>query len=119
MAPTVAARAALDRPANPPVRISFALFWLVDLIATVLLFPVPYATELNPITTYFYEAIGVPGVVLAGSAYAAVVVLIGHYLSKPYDTLFATGAVLVYAVCAINNVVLLFSGDAPFELFVV
>lgn len=109
----------LDRPANSPIRISFGLFWLVDLITTVFLFLVPYATELNPITTRFYETIGLPGVVLAGSIYATVVVLIGHYLSKPYDALFATGAVLVYAVCASNNAALLMSGETPLEMLVI
>ncbi|QFU81521.1 hypothetical protein [Natronorubrum aibiense] len=119
MEPTVTRGVALNRPANSPIRISFGLFWLVDLVATVFLFLVPYATELNPITTTFYAAIGLPGVVLAGSIYAAVVVLIGHYLSKPYDALFATGAVLVYAFCASNNVILLMSGQAPLEMLVI
>ncbi|MFC6764690.1 hypothetical protein [Natrinema soli] len=119
METTVTRGIALNRPANPPIRLSFGLFWLVDLVATVFLFLVPYATELNPITTHFYELIGLPGVVLAGSIYAAVIVMIGHYLSKPYDALFAVGAVLVYAVCATNNVVLLMSGEPVVETLVI
>lgn len=119
MEPTVTPGTVLDRPANQPIRISFGLFWLVDLVATVFLFLVPYATELNPITTHFYEMIGLPGVVLAGSIYAAVVVLIGHYLSKPYDALFATSAVLMYAVCASNNVILLMSRESPLEMLAI
>ncbi|MBZ6494344.1 hypothetical protein [Natrinema longum] len=118
MQPAVTRGIALNRPASPPIRLSFGLFWLVDLVATVFLFLVPYATELNPITTHFYNLIGLPGVVLAGSIYAVAVVMIGHYLPKPYDALFAVGAVLVYAVCASNNVILLMSGEPVVETLI-
>ncbi|MFC6716277.1 hypothetical protein ACFQGT_07770 [Natrialbaceae archaeon GCM10025810] len=69
-------------------------------------------------TTHFYQAIGLPGVALAGSIYAGVVVFLGHYLSKPFDALFVLGAVLVYAVCASNNVILLLTGEPLFEMLV-
>ncbi len=118
MEPTVPRGITLNRPATPPIRLSFGVFWLVDLVATVFLFLVPYASELNPITTHFYDLIGLPGVVLAGSIYATAVVTIGHYLSKPYDALFVVAAVLVYAVCASNNVILLVTGEPVVETLV-
>ncbi|NUC70765.1 hypothetical protein HTZ84_00295 [Haloterrigena sp. SYSU A558-1] len=118
MEPITTRRVALKRPPNPSIRLSFGIFWLADLVATVFLFLDPYASELNPITIRFYELIGLPGVVLAGSIYAAGIVLIGHYLSKPYDALFAIGAVLVYALCASNNVILLLTGEAFLEALV-
>ncbi|WP_224214620.1 hypothetical protein [Natrinema longum] len=79
----------------------------MDLVATVFLFLVPYATELNPLTTLFYDTIGLPGVLLAGTIYAVLVVLIGYVLSKPVDGVFLIGVAAVYGVCATNNVVLL------------
>ncbi|WP_226007997.1 hypothetical protein [Natrinema salinisoli] len=96
-----------DRPANRSLRLTFGFLWLTDLVATVCLFLVPFARELNPITIFFYESIGLTGVVLAGTTYAALVVLTGSFLRKPIDGLFVAGAVSVYAVCATNNVVLL------------
>lgn len=115
MNPTNPVAVRLDRPTNRPLRLAFGTAWLVDLVATVFLFVVPYASELNPITRVFYDAIGLPGVLLAGSVYAAVVVLTGHLLSKPIDGLFVAGTASVYAVCATNNVVLLVSREPIVE----
>lgn len=80
---------------------------MADLVATGFLFLVPYATELNPITTLFHDAIGLPGVLLAGVFYAVLVVLTSHRLSKPVDRVFVAGVVSVYTVCVANNIVLL------------
>jgi hypothetical protein len=96
-----------NRPATASLRVAFGLLWVTDLVATIFLFLVPYATELNPITIHLYRAIGLPGVLLAGVCYAALVVLTGHLLSKPMDRVFGVGIVSVYAVCVANNVVLL------------
>lgn len=105
----------LDRPTNRPLRLAFGTAWLIDLVATVFLFVVPYASELNPITRLFYDAFGLAGVLLAGSVYAAAVVLTGHLLSKPADGVFVAGTASVYAVCATNNVVLLLAREPIVE----
>ncbi|WP_254532325.1 hypothetical protein [Natrinema gelatinilyticum] len=97
----------LKKPATQSLRYAFGILWLTDLIATLFLFLVPYATELNPLTTHLYNAVGLPGVILAGTAYAGLVVVAGHLLSKPVDSLFVLGVISVYAVCATNNVILL------------
>lgn len=96
-----------NRPGTSRLRAAFGLAWLADLIATVFLFVVPYAHELNPVTVLLYEALGLAGVVLAAAAYAAVVVAVGGLLRTPHDGLFVAGAASLYALFATNNVVLL------------
>lgn len=118
MKTTTAVGARADGPINGPLRVTFGAAWLVDLAATVGVFLVPYATELNPLTTLLYHAVGIPGVLLAGSLYAGVVAAAGHLLSKPLDGLFLAGVTAAYAICAANNVVLLVSGTPVVETLV-
>ncbi|THE66650.1 hypothetical protein D8Y22_00510 [Salinadaptatus halalkaliphilus] len=114
--------APLERRVDPPdpvtLRVAFAILWGIDAIAATLFFLVPYATELNPVTVLFYQVFGLPGVVLAAASYAAVIVVIGHVLSKPFDSLFVAIMVLLYFLLATNNVLLLLLGETLPDLFV-
>ncbi|MDQ2050367.1 hypothetical protein RBH26_07695 [Natronolimnohabitans sp. A-GB9] len=107
----MAVRTSLGRKLDPPdaigLRVAFFVFWAIDAIAATLFFLVPYATELNPVTVLFYQVLGLPGVVLAAVCYAGIIVVIGHVLSDPMDVRFAALMVLLYAVFALNNVLLL------------
>ncbi|QLK24832.1 hypothetical protein HYG81_11995 [Natrinema zhouii] len=101
----------LDRPGTTSLRTAFYSVWFVDLVATVLFFVVPYATELNPVTVFLHDLFGLAGVVLAALLYASFVILIGHVLSRPFDIAFLVSVVVLYAVFASNNVVLLVSRE--------
>lgn len=107
-----------DPPGTVRLRIAFFALWTVDMAAAALFFVVPYATELNPITVFFYGLFGLPGVVLAASCYAALVVAVGHVLSDPLDERFVALVVSLYAVLAINNVPLLLFERSPLEFVV-
>ena len=102
-----------DPPGTVGLRVAFFVLWGIDMVAATLFFLVPYATELNPVTVLFYDVFGLPGVALAATCYAAVVVAIGHVLSDPLDRRFVGGMVAVYLVLVTNNVVLLLSGSSP------
>lgn len=104
-----------NRPGGPRLRKAFYLVWFVDLMATMQLFLVPYARELNPVTVMFYESIGLVGVALAAVTYAAVIVAIGHLLSRPFDVGFVTAVVSSYAFFASNNVFLLLFREPLFS----
>ena len=97
----------LDPPDSPRLRLTFFVLWFVDLVAATLFFVVPYATELNPVTVFFYGLFGLPGVALAACCYAAIVVAVGNYLPDPLDVRFVAAVVLLYVFFAVNNVVLL------------
>ncbi|MDF9747542.1 hypothetical protein [Natrinema salsiterrestre] len=101
----------LERPGTTSLRAAFFGVWFVDLVATILFFTVPYASELNPVTVFLHDVFGMVGVVLAALIYAGFVVGIGSLLSRPFDVGFVTGAVLMYALFASNNVVLLVSRE--------
>jgi hypothetical protein len=116
---TQRSRLRLDPPATRRLRVAFFALWFVDLVAAALFFLVPYATELNPITVRCYELFGLPGVVLAASCYAGVVVVIGNALSEPLDGRFVALVVVLYALLALNNVPLLLFEQSPFELALV
>ncbi|AGB39688.1 hypothetical protein [Natronococcus occultus] len=103
----------LDPPGSIGMRAMFFVLWGIDMVAATLFFLVPYATELNPVTVWFYEQFGLGGVPIAAICYAGLVVAIGHYLSEPIDRRFVGAMVVVYFVLVTNNVVLLLSGDAP------
>lgn len=108
-----------DPPRSISLRIAFLALWFVDMIAATLFFVLPNATELNPVTVYFYELFELPGVVLAAGLYAAAVIAIGHVLSDPTDNRFLAVVVAVYVAIVGNNVVLLAFGRAPLvELFI-
>lgn len=103
----------LDPPGSIGMRAAFFVLWGVDMVAATLFFLVPYATELNPVTVWFYGQFGLLGVPVAAICYAVLVVAIGHYLSEPIDRRFVVAMVALYLVLVTNNVVLLLSGYAP------
>jgi multidrug efflux pump subunit AcrB len=107
MMETDSAEIGLERPGTASLRAAFFGVWFVDLVATILFFTVPYASELNPVTVFLHDLFGMVGVVLAALIYAGFVVGIGFLLSRPFDVGFVTGAVVLYAIFASNNVVLL------------
>ncbi|MDS0478607.1 hypothetical protein [Natrinema sp. 1APR25-10V2] len=100
-----------DLPGTTGLRATFFSFWFIDLVATVLFFVVPYATEINPVTVFLHDIFGLAGVVLAALIYAGFVIGIGYVLSKPFDIAFVTTVVVLYALFASNNVVLLLSRE--------
>ena len=102
-----------DPPRSSSLRIAFLGLWLVDTVAATLFFVLPEPTELNPVTVYFYDLFGLPGVVLAATSYAAVVIGVGHVLSDPADNRFLGLVVALYFAFVTNNVVLLTLGRAP------
>ncbi|ELY46319.1 hypothetical protein [Natronorubrum sulfidifaciens] len=108
----------LDPPASVGLRRAFFVLWSIDTVAATLFFLVPYATELNPVTVFFYGLFGLPGVVLAAVCYAGLVIGIGHVLSDPLDVRFVVVVVLLYVVLVTNNVVLLLAREAPLELLI-
>lgn len=97
----------LDPPGSVGLRLTFLLLWGIDVVAATLFFLVPYASELNPVTVFFYGVFGLPGVALAALCYAAIVVAIGHLLSDPIDERFVAAMVVVYLALAANNILLL------------
>ncbi|MFC4540914.1 hypothetical protein ACFO5R_03095 [Halosolutus amylolyticus] len=106
----------LDPPGTISLRAAFFVLWIVDAIAATLFFVVPYASELNPITVFFYGLFGLPGVPLAAICYAVIVVAIGHLLSEPLDLRFVIVMVGLYALFVTNNVLLLVLRRPPLEL---
>jgi len=108
----------LDPPGTPGLRAAFGGVWFIDLVATLLFFTVPYADELNPVTVFLYDIFGLVGVVIAAVSYAALVVGIGHLLSRPLDTGFVALMLGLYALFASNNVVLLVSREPLLTLLV-
>ncbi|SEQ91340.1 hypothetical protein [Natrinema salaciae] len=108
---TSASERRLDRPGTSGLRATFFGVWFVDLVATVLFFTVPYAYELNPVTVFLYDLFGLAGVVLAALIYAGFVIGIGYVLSRPLDVGFVVSVVVLYALFASNNVVLLVSRE--------
>ena len=111
----MAAPTSLERKLDPPesvgLRVAFLVLWTIDVVAATLFFLVPYATELNPVTVFFYGVFGLPGVVLAGLCYAALVVVIARVLSDPMDVRFVALVVVLYVTFAANNIVLLLFED--------
>lgn len=118
MAVVTSLKQKLDPPASIELRLAFFVLWGIDTVAATLFFLVPYATELNPVTVFFYGLFGLPGVVLAAICYAAAVIGIGHVLADPLDVRFVVSVVLLYVVLVANNVVLLFTRETPLELFI-
>jgi hypothetical protein len=106
----------LDPPGSFGLRLAFFVLWGIDLVAATLFFLVPYATELNPVTVLFYDVFGLPGVALAATCYAAIVVVVGHVLSDPIDRRFVAAMVLVYLVLVANNLILLLFREAPLRI---
>ncbi|WP_247728924.1 hypothetical protein [Halovivax limisalsi] len=107
MPATRLSRFRLDPPDSRHLRRTYHLLWLIDMVTAVLLITVPYASELNPVTIYFYGLLGYPGVALAAITYAAAVVVVGHYLSHPVDLVFLVAVVGFYLLFVFNNVVVL------------
>lgn len=104
----------LDPPDSIGLQFAFLALWLVDTVAATLFFVLPYATELNPVTVFFYELFGLPGVAVAAVCYAAVVMAVGHFLSHPHDVAFVALIVVAYAAFAMNNVpLILFEETLP------
>ncbi|WP_222920188.1 hypothetical protein [Natrinema sp. SYSU A 869] len=101
----------LDRPGTTGLRAAFFGVWFVDLVATILFFTVPYAYEINPVTVWLHGLFGLAGVVLAALIYAGFVLVIGYILSRPFDVGFVLTVVVLYALFASNNVVLLVSRE--------
>ena len=108
----------LDPPGTVGLRAAFVGLWFVDLVATICFFMVPYAHELNPITVFLYDSFGLVGVVIAAVSYAALVVALGHVLSKPIDAGFVALTVGLYVLFVSNNLILLVSREAFLALFV-
>ena len=90
--------------------LAFEAVWLLDLVATVRFFAVPGVRELHPVTVLLYRVAGPPGVVLAGTAYAVLVVAIVRGLPRPRDVDFLLAAALWYGVLVVHNYVLLLGG---------
>ncbi|WP_255192617.1 hypothetical protein [Natronobeatus ordinarius] len=105
--------ATLDLPGSVPLQVAFLALWFVDMVAASLFFVFPEPTELNPVTVFFFELFGLPGVVLAATCYAAAVVAISHVLSAPADDRFLIVVVSMYTAFVGNNVALLAFGNAP------
>ncbi|GAB7017412.1 hypothetical protein [Halostagnicola bangensis] len=108
-----------NRPGGSRLRLAFFITWFADLVASVHLFLVPYAHELNPITVMFYEFIGLPGVVLAAVTYAVVIIAVGYVLSSPFDVGFVTIIVSAYAFFASNNIVLLVFREPLLDMIII
>jgi hypothetical protein len=89
------------------LRRTFLLLWAIDMITAALLILVPYASELNPVTVFFYSLFGYPGVAFAACCYAAIVILIGNFLSSPSDVVFVMLLVVLYLFFVLNNVIIL------------
>lgn len=100
-----------DPPGTRPLRVTFVALWLIDWLVATMFFRVPHAKELNPVTVFSYDLVGAPGVALAAACYAAIVVVLGHLLSEPWDVRFVGGVSVLYAVFAINNVPLILFGE--------
>lgn len=108
-------RLKIDPPGPQTLRISFHLLWALDMCTAVLLILAPYASELNPVTVYFYGLFGFPGVALAACCYAAVVVGVGNYLSHPVDLLFLIAITALYIFFVFNNFIVLLYEDSIME----
>lgn len=100
-----------SRPGTAGLRAAFFGVWFVDLVATIMFFTVPYAYEMNPVTVLLHDVFGLVGVVIAAAIYAGCVMVIGRYLSRPFDVAFVASVVVLYALFASNNVVLLVSRE--------
>ncbi|WP_323368203.1 hypothetical protein [Natrarchaeobaculum aegyptiacum] len=83
------------------------MLWAIDVVTAVLLILVPYASELNPVTVFFYVEFGIPGVVFVGCVYAAIVVVIGNVLPHPSDLAFVAVIVALYLFFVFNNLLVL------------
>jgi hypothetical protein len=92
--------------------LAFGTGWALDLVATVWFFSVPTVTELHPVTLFLYGVAGVPGVLLAGVSYAAVVVVAVRTLPRPWGFDLLLLATLSYGLFAVHNYVLLLGGRA-------
>lgn len=103
----------LDPPHSFHLRAAFVVLWFVDTVAASLFFVLPEPNELNPVTVVFHDLLGLPGVALAASIYATIVLVVGHLLSDPADDRFLSVVVAMYAAFATNNVALLAFGEAP------
>jgi len=88
---------------------AFWPLWAADVLAATIFVFHPDLYEVNPITVAMFETFGAVGVVLAGICYALLVVIAVRWLPKPHDVDLLSGAVLVYALLALANYVLLFS----------
>lgn len=103
----------IDPPGSRQARMGFLSLWVIDLIAAILFFVVPYAYEVNPVTVIFYLRFGSLGVVIAASLYAFLIMTIGNFIRDPWDGRFLYIVILLYILIVFNNVVLLLFGIAP------
>ena len=104
-------------PGTRRLRLAYLALWVVDLVAASLFVVLPQLSELNPITVHLYEMIGLTGVAIAATCYAAVVVVLGQALPSPWDDRFLKLVLGLYAFFAINNVPLLLIGFSLIGVF--
>jgi len=88
---------------------AFWVLWAADVLAAVVFVHHPAFYEINWITVVLFEMLGAGGVVLAGLGYASIVVVFVETLPKPHDVDLLAVSVLLYALLAVTNYVLLFS----------
>lgn len=117
MASEKLSRITLTTPDSPRLRRTFFLLWAIDMVTAALLILVPYASELNPVTVFFYHLFGLVGVALAACCYAAIFVAIGSFLPKPIDVLFVAMLVLLYVFFVFNNSIILIFDWSPLDYF--
>lgn len=88
---------------------AFWVLWAADVLAAVVFVLHPAFYEVNWITVMLFEILGATGVVLAGLCYAGIVVVLVKMLPRPHDVDVLSVSVLLYALLAVTNYVLLFS----------
>lgn len=93
----------VDPPDSQRLLRSFYLLWFVDMCTAALLILLPHASELNPVTVFFYMQFGLLGVVIAACSYALVVLAVANYLIHPLDLAFLGGIAFLYFFFVFNN----------------
>ena len=102
---------------RPLLWVLFAICWAVDLLTTLRFFSVPALTETSPVTRGLHWLLGIPGVVLAATGYAAIVVLFVRLLPAPLDRAALGIATVLYAAFALHNLSLLVWGVSLIGLY--
>ncbi len=88
---------------------AFWVLWAADVLAAVVFVLHPAFYEVNWITVLLFERLGAVGVIFAGLSYASIVVVLVKVLPMPYDVDILSVSVVLYALLAVTNYVLLFS----------
>lgn len=97
----------VDPPDSQRLLVSFYLLWFVDMVTAAFLILLPRASELNPVTVFFYMQFGLLGVVIAACCYALIVLAVANYLIHPLDLAFLGGIAFLYCFFVFNNFMVL------------